>query len=382
MYIPTSNVEEIVNAIEKLNVPRNKTVLILLAEQELPDITHLISELNKREIDFFGAIFPGLIYGAEKYHTGAIIHFLPVIQRPILIRNISEASTNMENLMQSFKFLSKTNTTALIIIDCMSSSISSFLSSIYNLFADSVEYLGCGAGFLEIEQRPCIFTNDGFFEDAAVVSFIDMQCRIGVHHGWKKALGPIVVTKSEGNSVKELNWKNAFAIYKEAVESSLEKEFNENNFYDISSHCPFGIYTEGHEDLVREVLKAGVDGDLFCAGDVPENAVVNILKGENLALVNAAQEALEDCFLKGELRVNYCVVIDCIGRSLFLQDDFKKELKTIKNGLEARSIDTVPEGVLSLGEIASMDGDALEFLNKTIVIGVFHESTDTAHRDI
>lgn len=379
MYIATSNVHEIINAIEELNFHKDNTVLIMLADQELPDIKHLISELNKREIDFFGAIFPGLICGCEKYHTGAIIHVLPVIHRPILIQGISGSFKHMESMIQSFKSLNEKNATVFIIVDGISSNVSSLLSSLFNLFADSVKYLGCGAGFGDIEPRPCIFTPDGLFEDAAVITFLDIQCRFGVHHGWKKAIGPIVVTKSEGNVIKELNWKSAFAVYEEAIESDCGRKFDGNNFYEISSHYPFGIYTEGHEDLVREVLKVTSEGNLFCAGDVPENAVVNVLKSEKLSLVRSAEEAIGDCFLKGNMHVEYCLVIDCIGRALFLQEGFKEELMAIQNGLESRNIDVVPEGVLSLGEIVSMNGEILEFLSKTIVVGIFDETTDTTH---
>jgi hypothetical protein len=77
--------------------------------------------------------------------------------------------------------------------------------------------------------------------------------------------------------------------------------------------------------------------------------------------------------------VNHCLVMDCVARSMFLEDDFKEEIRTIMKGFESRNIHVVPEGVLSLGEIASREEGVLELFNKTIVIGVFHESTDTAH---
>lgn len=119
----------------------------MLAEQQLPDMPDLISELNKRWIDFFGAIFPGLIYGSEKHHTGAIIRALPVIKKPILIEGISRNEMGIESLLQPFRHLSNKSATALIVLDSLSSNISSFLSSIFNILADSVEYIGCGAGF-------------------------------------------------------------------------------------------------------------------------------------------------------------------------------------------------------------------------------------------
>lgn len=373
MYIPTSNVHDIINAIEELNVPKNETVFIMLAEQELPDITHLLSELNKKKIDFIGALFPGLIYGPKKYKSGAIIYPLPVMQRPILIQDLSKSNLELEKMIQQFKPDKKKSATAFIVVDCQSSNISSFLSSFFNLFANSIEYMGCGAGFLDVSSRKCIFTPDGFFQDSAVISFIDMKCKLGVHHGWIRSIGAAVVTKSEGNIIKELNWRNALEVYTEIVTPDMGTKFDDTNFYEISRRYPFGIYTEGHEDLIREVLIATDEGYLVCAGDMPENAILNILKSDKRSQINSAEKVLDDCFKEDDLDVEHCLVLDCIGRALYLQEGFEEELIAISNGLKNRNVNIIPEGVMSLGEIASMGEDMIEFLNKTIVVGVFHE---------
>ncbi|WP_292470584.1 FIST C-terminal domain-containing protein [Methanolobus sp.] len=373
MYILTSTVHEIVNAIEKLDIQKNETVFIMLAEQELPDIAYLISELNKRKIHFIGAIFPGLIYGPKKCNKGAIIFTLPAMQKPILIQDISNSPHELEKMIQPFRSIKKKSSTAFIIVDSQSSNISSFLSSFFNLFADSIEYIGCGAGFLDVSSRKCIFTPDGFFQDAAIISFVDMECKLGVHHGWKKAIGPIVVTESDGIIIKELNWRNAFEVYREIVESDFGKKFTGNDFYETSRHYPFGIYTENHEDLVREVIIASNEGYLICGGDVPENAVLNILKSDKASQISSAEKILKDCFSEKDLHVKYCLVLDCIGRTIYHPKDFEEELVAISNGLKARNVETIPEGVLSRGEIASMGEDMIEFLNKTIVVGIFHE---------
>lgn len=379
MYIPTSNVEEIVNGIEQLNVLKNKTFLILLAGQEPPEVLHLISELNKKKIDFFGGIFPGLIYGAEKYHTGAIIHALPVIQRPILIQNISESSKDLSSYYTPLDKSYKNKPTAFIIADGLSPKIYSFLSSVYNVYADSVHYFGGGAGTPSFKEQPCIFNSDGFFQDSAIIAFVDAKCGLGVQHGWHRIMGPIIVTKSEGNVIKELNWKNAFEVYQEAIETDSGRKIDPANFFEISLNYAFGIYCEGAEDIVRDALKVNEKGELICAGEVPENAVINILKGEKLSLIKSAETALEDSLSAGNMDVNHCLVMDCIARSMLLENDFKEEIRTIMKGFESRNIHVVPEGVLSLGEIASRKEGVLELFNKTIVIGVFHESTDTAH---
>ncbi|WP_394697710.1 FIST signal transduction protein [uncultured Methanomethylovorans sp.] len=377
MYIPNANVQDICNTIKELTLNYNGTAIILLSQNQLPNIDSLISELNRMKINFIGGIFPGLIYDSKVCHTGAIILIMPTMQPPVLIKNISKSPNDLENLIDSFKPMSRDNTTAFIIVDCMSSNISTFLSSLYNLLADSVEYIGCGAGFLDFEQKPCIFTPGGFFEDAAIICFLATKCKLGVHHGWERYIGPLVVTKSEGNVVKELNWKNALSVYESAIEADIGKELKMNDFYQISSHYPFGIYIEKHEDLIREVFKTNDKGELFCAGDVPENTILNIMKGTKSSLISSAEKALEDCLLENDMHIEHCFIIDCIGRAIFLQEEFDEELRDIMKILELNVINITTEGVLSGGEIASMNGDMLEYLSKTIVVGLFQASTDT-----
>jgi hypothetical protein len=65
-------------------------------------------------------------------------------------------------------------------------------------------------------------------------------------------------------------------------------------------------------------------------------------------------------------------MVDCISRVLYLDNDFSNELNTVKKQLKLKQESLDLEGVLSLGEISSMEGGFLEFLNKTIVVGAFH----------
>ncbi|MEZ5336043.1 MAG: FIST N-terminal domain-containing protein [Methanolobus sp.] len=376
MYIPIPDVSAIVNEIEKKNVGENETVFVMLAENQHPDIHKLIAELNKLEIDFFGGIFPGIIHGSQKYDSGALIHILPVTQKPMLFQDIHNSRDELEKSLPLFKSLHKKNATALIIVDGMSSNISAFLSSIFNLFADSVKYIGSGAGFADMQAKPCIFTPEGFFDDSAVVALLNLKCNMGVHHGWKKDIGPLIVTKSENNIIKELNWKNALHTYSEALKLKCDVLCDAREAYDLLSHYPFGIYIENHEDLVREVFKISDDGELICAGEVPENAVLSILKGTKKDLIAAAEKSVEDCFRDENIPAEHCLIIDCVGRSAYLQEEFKEELEAVKTRLESRNIQAIPEGVLSTGEIASVGGDILEYLNKTIVFGVLYESRD------
>jgi len=104
---------------------------------------------------------------------------------------------------------------------------------------------------------------------------------------------------------------------------------------------------------------------------VPENTVLDILKGKSKSLINAAKLAATDSSkLSG--KVKNTLIIDCISRVLFLEDDFSKELIEVKKAIKSIDSNIIPEGVLTLGEISSQEG-YLEFYNKTIVIGLLYE---------
>jgi hypothetical protein len=60
------------------------------------------------------------------------------------------------------------------------------------------------------------------------------------------------------------------------------------------------------------------------------------------------------------------VIVDCISRFLFLEEDFEKELINIKTQFPQNSQFW---GVLTLGEIANESKENIEFYNKTCVVG-------------
>ena len=51
------------------------------------------------------------------------------------------------------------------------------------------------------------------------------------------------------------------------------------------------MYKEGTEGVVREPITIEEDGSLICLGDIPENSVMYILKGERAALIDSARDA-------------------------------------------------------------------------------------------
>jgi len=366
MYFPTTKAEEIVEIVRCMEIRDKDVVLILLGERDMPDVPKMISGLNENGIDFFGGMFPGLIYDDRKYEQGAVIKVLPALAGPYLIKGLDTEQIEIPD------FISQPNKKymAMVLVDGLTSNIALFLSQLFDRLGNSVHYFGGGAGSLTLKQQPCLFTSQGFVQDAAVVTFIKAQCKLGVAHGWKKLAGPIVANKTCKNVVMELNWKNAFEVYREIVEADSGVKLPVQNFYDVAMRYPFGIYKEGAEDIVRDPIMTNEKGELICVGEVPEHSLLNILKGEPDSLIQAAGKAAKEACGK---EIHCPLVADCISRTLFLGEDFAGELAIVKENLVVTGSQGIPAGMLTLGEISSYGETFLEFFNKTIVIGGFYE---------
>lgn len=364
MLITTTNITEIVDAIA--NHVNDEAALISVGEHIEVDIKQLVIALNNAKLKFIGGIFPKVIHGNNIFDKGIVVNTLNNVEELFLVKDISKKEYTIPKI--SFD---ESNTYSIITyVDGLTSNISHYLSGLYENYGMQTNYFGGGAGSLSLEQMPCVFNNDGIFQDAAVVALVRMQSRIGVRHGWNKVDGPFIVTKAEGNIIKEINWKNPFEVYKEVVEAHSGKTFTDDNFFDIAKGYPFGIVKDHAECIVRDPLMVNEKGELICVGELEDNTLVDILNGSESTLIEAAKQAAEESIRLAE-KPRKAIIIDCISRILFLEDNFDIELNTITTTISDKFPDISIGGALTLGEISSYGEGFLEFYNKTVVIGLF-----------
>ncbi|MDX2303885.1 MAG: FIST C-terminal domain-containing protein [Microscillaceae bacterium] len=371
MYISHPEISAIGAGIEQLNVQASDSILLLIAEQNAPNLDELVRVLSEKGISFFGGLFPALIYGDEKYEEGIILQKFPVFNKPLVIQGLDKRDFSLENLPQIDS--EGYQLSALILLDGMTGNISLFFSRLYNHFGNSINYLGGGAGSLSLVQKPCLFTEEGVFENAAIITLIRMKSRLGVKHGWQTLAGPFLATDTHNNILRELNWKNAFEVYQETIEKSAQQTITADNFFDISKGFPFGIHKTGSESIVRDPISVNDQSELVCVGEIPENAALMILEGQPENLINAAAEATQIALGASQPSTYDILLFDCISRVLFLEDHFKEELKAVKQELKP---DICPFGALTLGEISSYGDGHIEFFNKTIVVGMLYKETE------
>jgi len=302
-----------------------------------------------------GAIFPYVIYEEAYYAQGILAVQLEKEVHITFVPSMEKACFN--GTLEDFSGM------VLVVVDGFSAHIVTFLEALFEVTASAASILGGGSGKLTLVQEPLIFDTQGLHQDAALILSCDTPLGLGVGHGWDELMGPLMATKTDKNILQALNYKDAFGIYRQIVEYDSGKKLTSENFFSLAKCYPFGIRKYGSEMVVRDPI--ATDGTaLVLVGEMEEGSVVLILKGEASSLVEAANEAASEAASLLKEAPKGAIVVDCVSRVLFLEEDFSQELAAIKKGIGAPMW-----GVLSLGEIANKHDGNIEFYNKTCVVG-------------
>jgi len=362
MFIADPTIADVLTHLDKQSFN-----LLLMAENTSFNIKNLIKEANDNGYRIGGGIFPMIVVKDNYLETGIIIKKLESASDCFLFKK--DELVDLDKKLPTFN--PQVNS-CLLLLDGLMSNIPLYLESLYEKYWDNVSFFGAGCGSLSLKQSPCVFNNEGIFEDAMVMISIESKIQVGIKHGWEKIAGPLVVNKTDKNRIIEINWQPAFEVYKQLVESASGYKFDEQDFFSISKNYPFGIYREGEEDVVRDPISVDEHGVITCVGEINEHVSLNLLQGEKKKLINCAGEASQLAIQ--DINPIDVFLVDCISRVLYLGDSFKAELEAIIENLSKSNSELGLEGVLSLGEVSSVKGRYLEFFNKTIVVSAFYKT--------
>ncbi len=358
-FIQNDSLEDFKSLIEK-SVQKAQSILILSCDENHHDSDALSAILSSFSIPIIGGIFPQIIYKNKNYKIGTLVVSLNETLEISVIDNLSHATLEIidEKIEATFGELDDTVNSMFVFVDGLSQHINDLILALFENYGLSINYIGGGAGSLSFEQKPCLFSNKGLLKDAAILATTKRQSAIGVKHGWESVSDPFNVTQSKANKIIELDYKPAFEVYKEVVESLSKQKITDQNFFEIAKAYPLGINKLSAEMVVRDPIMIE-DNSLVCVGDVAVNSFVSILHGSNESLVAAAKEAKDDAYFEGK---HFSLFIDCISRVLFMESLFHQELEAVyeEGGILI--------GALSLGEIANNKKHYLEFYNKTSVL--------------
>ena len=334
--------------------------ILLLAAPD-PELRSAAFESTLRElpVPVFGGIFPEILHDGLKTEAGAVIVGLP--SEPI-VTTVPGLSDGEASFREQFDpdLPARGYETAFVFVDTHATAIGELIEALFRTYSVELNFVGGGAGTLEA-QGPCLFTNEGVIEDAAVVATLPEPMEIGVNHGWQEIAGPFRVTDAEGSTLKALDGKPAFSVYRDVIADASGETVSEENFFEVAKSYPFGIGRMATEQIVRDPYSVS-DGSMSCFGEMPEGEFVSVLEGDPDSLVDAAETA-HDHALSGESTPEALCVFDCVSRVLYLEDEFDRELDALRS-------ETLPLfGALTIGEIANDGSGHLDYYNKTAVVG-------------
>ncbi|XPV69120.1 MAG: FIST C-terminal domain-containing protein [Halarcobacter sp.] len=342
------------NQLKNTKLNTKAEYIIFVTENSNIDYTLFLS-LN---IKFYGAIFPQIIFENKAYEKGILLVELKDCAKVVFFNNMADAT------FEEYQF--EYTKSIMTIFDGFSTSSSKFLEEIFENIKLHTNIFGGGAGYLTKPREKNIFSNSGRFLDAAFFIFLEKKVSLGISHGWEYLEGPFIATKTDKNQIDEIDYENAFEVYKRVIQLHCEEKISRANFLEIAKKYPLGIIKFNGESLIRDPFEIDNKGSIKLAGDIHTNTIFNILKGEKKALIDAASNAAKQA---SECKNKELFMFECITRLHFLESDLETEIEEIIENSKVESI----YGVFSVGEIGNNGDRYINILNKSSVLaGIWH----------
>lgn len=315
-----------------------------------------------------GGVFPAVIHGGKAHRKGTVALGFPGRFELAAVADIGAAGAAIDGRLEKLADAFPGARTMLVLLNGASGHSTSFVRRLFDIFGLAINYVGGGTGFTDGRKAPGLFHNGGLIEDGAIVALSAVNSGVGVAHGWTPASEPLQATEVQGNRLKTINFEPAFKVYAEVVKEQTGVLLGPDNFNVIAEAHPFGIARINQEMIVREPLSVDPDGSIVCAGGIPQDSYISVMRGGNDSLIAAAAMAAgmaRSGLPQGGPRAY--LLMDCISRLRFMGPAFAEELARM-----------APEGspsagACTYGEIANSRREFLEFYTRTAVTAVLED---------
>lgn len=200
----------------------------------------------------------------------------------------------------------------------------------------------------------------GFYGDTLDISF-------SIHGGWTPFGPERIVTKSEGNTLYELDGMPALDLYKSYLGDKAKDLPSAALLY------PLNVTSENeNQSIVRSILNIDEENNaVILAGDIAEKAKVQLMMTNVDNIANASERAAKQALELRETKPELAMLVSCIGRKLVLDQRVEEEIEEV---IEVLGNDTTISGFYSYGEIAPFHGEvACQLHNQTMTITLMSE---------
>jgi hypothetical protein len=229
---------------------------------------------------------------------------------------------------------------------------------------------GCAGDDMKM-SKTFQFADGEVLSDAVVAAAVGSAAPlgIGVRHGWRRVGEPVLVTRSEGNRVFELDEQPALDVYLERLEAPEPARLDPAAFTRYALTHPLGLGRRSGEDHVRFIGGADFeDRSLSCIAEVPPAATAWFMEGDQDSVMAATDSACQDALapLGGRSPLGL-IAFDCIARRGVLgEDGIREEIERLGSASGGAPV----AGFYTYGEIARTRG-AGGFHNQTLVVLAF-----------
>jgi hypothetical protein len=213
-----------------------------------------------------------------------------------------------------------------------------------------VDYAGVNAGSETFQPMPCLFDDTRVVGHGVLVLLLPDAERTLLEHGYPVPERVMTATSTVGNCIQSIDWRPAFDVYQAIIGEEYGIALTRENFYQYAVHFPVGILRASDDVVVRIPVALGDNGALVCIGEVPENAVLTLLRapsadaGQCIGRLAVGLGGQDQALNGRDLLAFYCA-----GRRMHLGESALTELQF----LQARTGVATLGGALSLGEIGS-----------------------------
>ncbi|MBN8231582.1 FIST C-terminal domain-containing protein [Corallococcus macrosporus] len=229
-----------------------------------------------------------------------------------------------------------------------------------------IRWAGGGAGNNLRFVKTAQFAQGHAYQDRVVVIAFDTRepLGVGIQHGWYPYGPPSQVTKARGAVAIELDYENAFEVYRRTA-ASRGDALDVRSFVRFAMTHPLGIPQANGEFVIRDPLSVDSDGSVRFIAEIPDGSLVRVMEGKRTDLLGAAASAATLAREATSGALGGAMVFDCVSRYLLLEDGVRDELSRFQDALGA-GVPVV--GCLTLGEVGAMGGGVPQFHNKTAVV--------------
>lgn len=194
-----------------------------------------------------------------------------------------------------------------------------------------------------------------------------LEISVASFGGWTTFGPERLITKSIANVLYEIDGLPALELYKKYLGDKADQLPQASLLY------PLNVTAQNkNEAVVRTILSINEEeNSMTLAGDMPENAKVQLMMASVDALSEGAFKAAKLAMKDRNKSPELAILVSCVGRKLIMNQRVEEEIEEVQNVIGKNAAVT---GFYSYGEMAPFSGSSsCELHNQTMTLTLISE---------